>query len=55
MRANYPKQRCLALRFGGNRYRRSKYQDIFVENQKEVLVFGIELWKLRSQNCSGWN
>ena len=41
------------MKLGGNRYRRSKYQDLLVENQKEVLVFEIELWKLRSQNRSG--
>ena len=26
------------MKLGGNRYRCSKYQDLFVENQKEVIV-----------------
>ena len=43
------------MKLGENRYRRSKYQDLFAENQKEILVFGMELKKLSSQNRSGWN
>ena len=31
------------MKLRGNHYRRFKYQDLFVENQKEVLIFGIEL------------
>ena len=43
------------MKLGENRFRGSKYQNFFVENQKEALVFVIELWELRSQNSSGWN